>query len=186
MAHPRAIRKLAFLALFQMDAHIGGGASSGGTTPAAGDEDIRRWLDQHDASDSGAEGGVSPELKAKDRAAALELAKAAFAGRQAADAALTELAPAWPAHRQAAVDRALLRLAHHEILAGKTPPKVVINEVIELAKEFSTERSPAFINGLLDKVWKQAEATKAAKSGGGAAGVGPASGATDSTGSTAG
>ena len=67
---------------------------------------------------------------------------------------MTELAPYWPTHRQAAVDRAILRLAHYEMMSGQTPPKVVVNEAVELAKRFSTERSPSFVNALLDKVLK--------------------------------
>jgi Transcription termination factor len=53
------------------------------------------------------------------------------------------------------VDRALLRLAHYEMTSGRTPPRVVVNETVELAKHFSTEKAPAFINALLDKVMKR-------------------------------
>jgi len=53
------------------------------------------------------------------------------------------------------VDRNLLRLAVWELTNTDTPPKVVIDEAIELAKEFSTEQSPAFINGVLDAVLKE-------------------------------
>ena len=50
------------------------------------------------------------------------------------------------------------KLAHYEIVSGRTPPKVVINEAVELAKEFSTEKSPLFINGVLDKIYKSMRA----------------------------
>lgn len=86
------------------------------------------------------------------------IASAAFADRAAADAFMTEAAPTWPAHRQAAVDRSILRLAHWEMTspeAAEVHPKIVVNEAVELAKTFSTEKSPAFINGLLDKLLKQ-------------------------------
>ena len=43
---------------------------------------------------------------------------------------------------------------HYEMTSGTTPPKVTINKAIELAKEFSTEKSPLFINGVLDKIYK--------------------------------
>ena len=79
----------------------------------------------------------------------------AYKSRAAADAEFRELAPEWPTHRQAAVDRALLRLAHYEMTSGRTPPRVVVNETVELAKHFSTEKAPAFINALLDKVMKR-------------------------------
>ncbi len=71
--------------------------------------------------------------------------------RHKADALFRELAPEWPTHRLAGVDRALLRLGYHEIVEGKTPAAIILNEAVELAKHFSTERSPAFINALLDK-----------------------------------
>jgi len=50
------------------------------------------------------------------------------------------------------VDRNILRLAVWELTSADTPPKVVIDEAIELAKAFSTEHSPAFVNGVLDAV----------------------------------
>ncbi len=86
------------------------------------------------------------------REEATELAIAAWHGRSGADALVAELAPDWPTHRQPPVDRAILRLAHHEIRSGHAPAKVAINEAVELAKQFGSEHSPAFINGVLDKV----------------------------------
>lgn len=56
------------------------------------------------------------------------------------------------------VDRAILRLATHEILTAKTPPNVAINEAIELAKRFGTTDSGRFVNGVLDRIAKQATA----------------------------
>jgi N utilization substance protein B len=53
------------------------------------------------------------------------------------------------------VDRNLLRLAIWEITNTVTPPKVIIDEAIELAKQFSTEQSAAFVNGVLDSVLKE-------------------------------
>ena len=84
----------------------------------------------------------------------LELAGRAWALREEADAAVGVLAPDWPTHRQPVVDRSILRLAYYEMSSGKTPPKVAINEAVELAKEFSTEKSPLFINGVLDKIYR--------------------------------
>jgi transcription termination factor NusB len=75
--------------------------------------------------------------------------------RAAADKEFTMLAPEWPAHRQPAVDRAILRLAHYELTLGRTPAKLVLSEAIELARHFSTDKSPAFVNGLLDKVYRR-------------------------------
>jgi N utilization substance protein B len=57
-----------------------------------------------------------------------------------------------------AVDRAILRLGIWELANTPTPPAVVIDEAIELAREFSTSDSPKFVNGVLDKVLKEREA----------------------------
>ena len=58
------------------------------------------------------------------------------------------MAPQWPTRRQPAVDRSILRLAVWELTNTQTPPKVVLDEAIELAKHFSTEQSAAFVNGV--------------------------------------
>lgn len=87
--------------------------------------------------------------------AALDLALAAWARHGEADTLVAELAPDWPTHRQPPVDRAILRLAHHEMVSGHAPPKVAINEAVELAKRFAGEHSPPFINGVLDKIAKR-------------------------------
>lgn len=84
-----------------------------------------------------------------------ELAAIAWGEREVADAEFTEIAPQWPAHRQPPVDRAILRLARHEMVSGYAPAGVAINEAIELAKRYGTEQSPAFVNGVLDKLMRQ-------------------------------
>lgn len=55
----------------------------------------------------------------------------------------------WTLKRLNKADLALLRLAVCEILTEKTPKRIIINEILELAKEFSSEEAPAFINGIL-------------------------------------
>jgi N utilization substance protein B len=66
------------------------------------------------------------------------------------DSAIGELAPAWPVAHISIVDRNVLRIAIYEIrYAGSTPPKVAINEAVELAKTFGSESSPRFVNGVL-------------------------------------
>lgn len=92
----------------------------------------------------------------------LELARAAWAQRENADRAVAAMTPAWPTHRQPIIDRNILRLAYHEMTSGRTPPKVAINEAVELAKEFGTEKSPMFINGVLDKVYRSLRENKPA------------------------
>ena len=64
----------------------------------------------------------------------------------------------WRLDRMAVVDRNVLRLATHEFLVDKETPKtVVINEAIEIARRFSTQESPQFINGILDGIKKELE-----------------------------
>ena len=83
-----------------------------------------------------------------------DLALDAWVNHAEADGKIAELAPEWPTHRQPPVDRAILRLAYHEITTGHAPVKVAINEAIELAKHYASEQSPAFVNGVLDKLAK--------------------------------
>ena len=65
----------------------------------------------------------------------------------------------WRLDRMAIVDRNLLRLATQEFLYDKETPKtVVINEAIEIARRFSAQESPQFINGILDSIKKELEA----------------------------
>lgn len=66
------------------------------------------------------------------------------------DQVIRRHAPMWPLKQLSVVDRSILRLALHEMLCGgPTPPKVVINEAVEIAKIFGSEASSRFINGVL-------------------------------------
>src|SRR5262245_60896310 len=104
-----------------------------------------------------AEGG-SDDTDARRRA--IEAAKGAWENRNISDVCVERLAPHWPPRRQPGVDRNILRLAVWELTHTDTPPKVVIDEAIELAKSFSTEQSPAFVNGVLDAVLKDIQTLK--------------------------
>jgi len=65
----------------------------------------------------------------------------------------------WQLSRLSAVDKSILRLAVYQLkFCPDIPPRVVINEAIELAKKFSTDKSPAFVNGVLDAVLRKLEA----------------------------
>ena len=87
-----------------------------------------------------------------------EFANLLFEGAANDAAALDEIigkhCENWRFDRLAAIDRAILRLAIHEMSSSDTPPKVVLNEAVELAKKFSSEESGAFVNGVLDSVHK--------------------------------
>jgi N utilization substance protein B len=63
----------------------------------------------------------------------------------------------WRLDRMATVDRNLLRLATQELFDNETPKTVVINEAIEIARRFSSQESPQFINGILDSIKKELE-----------------------------
>ena len=74
------------------------------------------------------------------------------------DAIIEKAAPQWPLDQIAIVDRNVLRLGLYELLFGKrdeVPPKVAINEAIELAKTFGGESSGKFVNGVLGTVYRE-------------------------------
>jgi N utilization substance protein B len=72
------------------------------------------------------------------------------------DELITRFAEHWDLERMAVVDRNILRAGIYELLWGSdVPPKVAINEALEIARKFSTEESTRFINGLLDRVLRE-------------------------------
>ena len=73
------------------------------------------------------------------------------------DERITKYSERWRIERMPAVDRNILRMAVYEMLQGETPPAVVIDEAIELARRFSGEDSAPFINGVLDSIRKELE-----------------------------
>ncbi len=89
----------------------------------------------------------------------LRVLTAGVASHQAElDALIRRFSEHWRLERMGAVDRSLLRLAAYELLyQHQIPPKVVINEAIELAKRYGTEDSGAFVNGILDQVLGERE-----------------------------
>ena len=77
------------------------------------------------------------------------------------DELLEKISANWAPDRMAVIDKNILRLGICELLFDPTaPPKVVINEAVEIAKKFGTEESPDFINGILDKVYKDSKITQ--------------------------
>lgn len=88
------------------------------------------------------------------RTFANQLFEGAVADSAAVDELITRHATNWRLDRMAAIDRAVLRLAVAELRSGSSPPKVVINEALELAKKFSSEEAAPFINGILDAIYK--------------------------------
>ncbi|MHC4591559.1 MAG: transcription antitermination factor NusB [Planctomycetota bacterium] len=90
---------------------------------------------------------------------ALHLVEGCIARQDALDEIIRQTAENWELERMATSDRNILRLGVYELLFRKeTPPKVAINEAIELAKKYSTENSPTFVNGVLDRIYTERSA----------------------------
>jgi N utilization substance protein B len=88
------------------------------------------------------------------RAFANKLFEGAAKDADELDALIVQHAQNWRLERMAIIDRAVLRLAIYELRVAETPPKVVLNEAVDLAKKFSSEDAGAFVNGILDAVNK--------------------------------
>ena len=87
-----------------------------------------------------------------------KLVRSIFEKREAIDKIIEKAAPEWPLEQIAIVDRNVLRIGLYELLFGdpkEVPPKVAINEAIELAKTFGGETSGRFVNGVLGTVYKE-------------------------------
>lgn len=79
------------------------------------------------------------------------------------DAIITKAAPEWPLERIAIIDRNALRIGLYELLyadPNEVPPKVAINEAIEIVKNYGGPNSGKFINGVLGTVYKELEAQR--------------------------
>ncbi len=84
------------------------------------------------------------------------LLHAATTTRDEADRRISAASVGWPLERMAVIDRIVLRLATAELLSPDGPPvAVVIDEAVELAKEFSTDESGAFVNGILSTIARE-------------------------------
>lgn len=99
----------------------------------------------------------APGLEASENLA-LRLVEGVSRERKTIDELISKCAPEWPLEQIASVDRAILRLGAFELLYGdydEVPPKVAINEAIELAKSFGSDSSPKFVNGVLGTVYRE-------------------------------
>jgi N utilization substance protein B len=78
--------------------------------------------------------------------------------QQAIDKLIVKHAPEWPLDQIASIDRAVLRLGIYEVLySEEVPPKVAINEAVEIAKAFGGENSGSFVNGVLGTVYRSSD-----------------------------
>jgi transcription antitermination factor NusB len=92
------------------------------------------------------------------RKLAFDWTREAWENIQQCDKLITDSTIRWQFSRLSPVDKSILRLAVYQLkFCPDIPPKVVINEAIELAKKFSTEKSGSFVNGVLDAVLKKLE-----------------------------
>jgi N utilization substance protein B len=122
----RLARISALQALYELDA-----------TGHAADEVIAARLEEHP---------LTPEGEALLRL----LVSGVLKQKASLDARIQRLAPAWPVAQIAVVDRNILRIALFELSGTSgTPPKVAINEAVDLAKIFGSESSSRFVNGVL-------------------------------------
>jgi transcription antitermination protein NusB len=107
------------------------------------DEVYQRNLDRYDKT-------------VKDKAFVKRLAYGAYESRQKLDDLIRPIAPEWPLDQIARIDLAILELALYELteMSDVVPPKVVINEAVELAKAFGSDNSSRFINGVLGTAFR--------------------------------
>ena len=126
-----AVRRCALQSLYQLDAAKSDESALVGLLADDGERDP--------ASADAIERGIA-------------LAQLAWEFRHDADREIAGLAREWPPHRQPLVDRNLLRLGWYELRHTGEPPRKVVSDAVELAKEFGTADSGKFVNGVLDKV----------------------------------
>ena len=92
--------------------------------------------------------GAGPKLEER----ALDLALAVVSRRAELDGLIERAADRWRIERIGLVDRNVLRIASCEITTDAAPPRVVIDEAVRLARWFGGVKSPAFVNGVLDRI----------------------------------
>lgn len=107
------------------------------------DEVYKRNLDRYDKT-------------VKDKAFVKKLAYGVDKKKASLDKLIQPIAPEWPLDQIARVDLTILRMALYELteMSDVTPPKVVINEAVELAKAFGSDNSSRFINGVLGTAYR--------------------------------
>lgn len=160
----RIERRFALLALYQFDSGLANELDSVREALESAAE-IDDSGELPDASTAAARVAArDPELAAS-RARAIEqglgFAALVWEHRVAADSAVKPFTAEWPVHRQPIVDRNLLRLGWYAFTHGDDDVALAIGEAVELAKTYSTEKSGAFVNAVLDRASKAAAGPKA-------------------------
>jgi transcription antitermination protein NusB len=96
----------------------------------------------------------SAKAAAKTRTFAEKLFEGAAKEAAGLDGLISQHCENWRLERLSAIDRAILRLAFYELGGGETPPKVVLNEAVDLAQKYSAAEAGSFVNGVLDSFYK--------------------------------
>jgi N utilization substance protein B len=134
MPNRHALRIIALQVLFQLDAQ---------------GEDFESQVQEYVAQQ---------QLDAQSTEFVCDLVHQTWSHRTEIDPLIQGVCRHWDLNRLTAVDLNILRLAAGELMHQRESPyKVVINEAIELAKQFGTAESPQFVNGILDALWKKCQ-----------------------------
>lgn len=122
-------------------------------------QSLCQWDVQHDETPA-ADAALAKlvDAPAEVQRAARELVESYWKDRATLDARIVAVAQHWDLQRISLVDRNVLRVAVTEMLSGAVPPKVALDEAIEIAKEFGGADSPRFVNGVLDAVLRKMQA----------------------------
>ena len=146
MANRHLSRSIAIQTLYEWDFNHGKDSPPKADQPLAGkiDEILERNIQE-----------FGPGLE--DDEFVQDLIKGVLENQEKIDAIIIKTAPEWPLEQVNLVDRNVLRLGIYELLFGNrggVPPKVAINEAIELAKSFGGETSGKFVNGVLGTIYR--------------------------------
>jgi N utilization substance protein B len=135
MGKRRSARELALKFLYQEEFNVGG-------RPQHTEQFLEQFLDK-------------VEIKSYTR----DLVNLVFDHREEIDGCLQKCSENWALHRMTVIDRNILRIGACELLYRKddVPPKVAIDEAVEIAKRYGSEDSPDFINGVLDRFKRELE-----------------------------
>ena len=139
MSSRHLARSVALQSLYEWDFHQGESGSS--------EEVCQRRVEESGKLD-------------KEKDFILELVNGVIRYQKEIDGVITAAAPEWPLEKITIVDRNVLRIGLYELIYGnreQVPPKVAINEAIELAKKFGGSSSGKFVNGILGTVYKEIE-----------------------------
>lgn len=144
----RLAREIALQSLYQIDMNE--------VSPETAIETVLEEARSENEADLEIEGGKvagSPYLT--------DLVEGTIRNKERIDETLSVYLTGWKVDRLSKVDRQILRLAAYEMLFGtEVPPKVVVNEAIELAKRFGSDESGKFVNGVLGKMIKELDRIK--------------------------